>query len=220
MAGARLRRIRYPSVDAPTLADFERLVDSGNIVVDRSGRARIEPHRSGRIFRVAVGVTGHPVGRTGRPSTRASSGSGSNLAASRAVTTCSSSRSTAGAALSSACMRRSQRALRSSRLTRPDPVAVGSRRAALLPSRRPRPCASTARSAHRADFRFLSTTSPRGRSSTAPSRPARRLPALGCTSSVSRGRLVRGRRRHRAGGPRTWSGGACTSRPETCRRTR
>src|SRR4051812_19549379 len=39
MARARLRRIRYPSTDAPTLADFERLVDDGAIVIDRSGRA-------------------------------------------------------------------------------------------------------------------------------------------------------------------------------------
>lgn len=61
IAQARLRRIGYPSVDAPTLADFERLVDNGAIVVDRSGRARVEPHPSGRVFRVAVGVTGHPV---------------------------------------------------------------------------------------------------------------------------------------------------------------
>lgn len=61
MARARLRRLRYPSADAPTSVDFERLVQDGAIVVDRSGRARIEPHRSGRVFRVAVGVTGDPV---------------------------------------------------------------------------------------------------------------------------------------------------------------
>lgn len=61
MARARLRRIGYPSRGAPSLADFERLVSERAIIVDRTGRARVEPHPAGRVFRVAVGVTGDSV---------------------------------------------------------------------------------------------------------------------------------------------------------------
>lgn len=68
VALARLRRIGFASreVDAATLAavDFDGLVQSGAVSIDADGgsaRARIQQHPSGRIFRVAVGVTGDPV---------------------------------------------------------------------------------------------------------------------------------------------------------------
>ena len=71
VALARLRRIGFAASgdDAGTLAavDFDRLVQSGAVSIDvssDSARARIQPHPSGRIFRVAVGVTGHPVDAT------------------------------------------------------------------------------------------------------------------------------------------------------------
>jgi hypothetical protein len=63
MARARLRRIGYPLGDAPSDADFNALIESGEVVVDETGRARIQP-KSGRIFRCSVGVTGHPVDST------------------------------------------------------------------------------------------------------------------------------------------------------------
>ncbi len=71
VALARLRRIGFAARedDAATLAavDFDGLVQSGAVSIDANGdsaRARIQPHPSGRIFRVAVGVTGHPVDAT------------------------------------------------------------------------------------------------------------------------------------------------------------
>ena len=71
IALARLRRIGFAARedDAATLAavDFDRLVQSGAVLIDAVGDsagARIQPHPSERIFRVAVGVTGHPVDPT------------------------------------------------------------------------------------------------------------------------------------------------------------
>jgi hypothetical protein len=61
MARARLRRIGYPSATAPSVADFDALVGAGEILIDQTGRARIEQHPSGRIFRVSAGVRGWPV---------------------------------------------------------------------------------------------------------------------------------------------------------------
>jgi hypothetical protein len=68
MARARLRRMGASSLadgSSQTSADFDRLVDEGALSIHRDpARAHIEPHPSGNIFRVAVGVTGHPVDAT------------------------------------------------------------------------------------------------------------------------------------------------------------
>jgi hypothetical protein len=57
-----------PFIDDPAIGlgavALDDLVASGAVSIDRRGestRARLEPHRSGNIFRVAVGVTGEPV---------------------------------------------------------------------------------------------------------------------------------------------------------------
>lgn len=71
MSLARLRRIglaiaAYPDA-RPTRAQFEDGVSSGALKIDENGdaaRAVIQPHRSGNIFRVAVGVTDDPVPET------------------------------------------------------------------------------------------------------------------------------------------------------------
>ena len=71
MSLARLRRrglgiAAYPEA-RPTRAQFEDLVSSGALKIDENGdaaRAVIQPHRSGNIFRVAVGVTDDPVPET------------------------------------------------------------------------------------------------------------------------------------------------------------
>jgi hypothetical protein len=61
MARARLRRLRYPTAASPTVADFEALLDSGEIQVDQTGLARITRQTPGRVFKVSIGVSGHPV---------------------------------------------------------------------------------------------------------------------------------------------------------------
>ena len=67
MSVARLRRMGLSSAgDAPnqlTLAQFDQIVASGAVRIDDGGGARavIYPHSSGRVFRVAVGVTEDPV---------------------------------------------------------------------------------------------------------------------------------------------------------------
>lgn len=68
VALARLRRIGFASgeddADGLAAVDLDRLVQSGAISIDTndgSARARVQQHPSGRIFRVAVGVTGQPV---------------------------------------------------------------------------------------------------------------------------------------------------------------
>jgi len=46
----------------PALAQFEDLVSSGSLRIDQeAARAEIQPHPSGNVFRVAVGVTGDPI---------------------------------------------------------------------------------------------------------------------------------------------------------------
>lgn len=71
MALARLRAIGFASHEdsAATLAavDLDQLVRSGVVSITGDGssaRARVQRHPSGRIFRVAVGVTGEPVDAT------------------------------------------------------------------------------------------------------------------------------------------------------------
>lgn len=71
MSIARLRRmelgIAAQPEARPTRAQFEGLVSSGALMIDVDGnaaRAMIRPHLSGNVFRVAVGVTGHPVPET------------------------------------------------------------------------------------------------------------------------------------------------------------
>lgn len=68
---ARLRRmglsIAADAEAAPTRAQFEDLVSSGQLNVDEdraAARALIRPHPSGNVFRVAVGVTGDSVSET------------------------------------------------------------------------------------------------------------------------------------------------------------
>src|SRR5579875_88008 len=61
MARARLRRLHYPLESAPAVSDFAVLVGSGEIRVDLTGRARITPQSPGRVFKVSIGVSGHPV---------------------------------------------------------------------------------------------------------------------------------------------------------------
>ncbi len=68
---ARLRRmgmsIAAEAETAPTRAQFEDLVSSGELKVDEdraAARALIQPHPSGNVFRVAVGVTGDSVSET------------------------------------------------------------------------------------------------------------------------------------------------------------
>ncbi len=71
MSIARLRRmglsIAAEAEAAPTRAQFEDLVTSGELQVDEdraAARALIQPHPSGNVFRVAVGVTGDSVSET------------------------------------------------------------------------------------------------------------------------------------------------------------
>ena len=71
MSLARLRRmelgIAVQPEARPTRAQFEGLVSSGALRIDEDGnaaRAMIRPHPSGNVFRVAVGVSGHPVPET------------------------------------------------------------------------------------------------------------------------------------------------------------
>lgn len=63
-SAARLRRLGVPASATTSRGEFEALVSSGALTIDYSSRAtqaRITPHPSGRIFRVAVGVKRHPV---------------------------------------------------------------------------------------------------------------------------------------------------------------
>ncbi len=66
---ARLRRMGLsiaadPEVQ-PTRAQFEDLVSSGNLKVNQeAARAKILPHPSGNVFRVAVGVASDPISET------------------------------------------------------------------------------------------------------------------------------------------------------------
>ncbi len=66
---ARLRRmgVSIGAEEAPTRTQFEDLVSSGELKVDEdrsATRALIQPHPSGNVFRVAVGVTGDSVSET------------------------------------------------------------------------------------------------------------------------------------------------------------
>jgi hypothetical protein len=68
MSLARLRHMQLGIATRasarPTRAQFEALIGSGELRLDKSGdtaKAVIEPHPSGSVFRVAVGVTGWPV---------------------------------------------------------------------------------------------------------------------------------------------------------------
>jgi hypothetical protein len=68
---ARLRRMRLGIAmqpeGRPTRAEFEELLASGAVRIDASGEATrevIRRHPSGNVFRVAVGVRGHPVPAT------------------------------------------------------------------------------------------------------------------------------------------------------------
>lgn len=68
MERARLRRMGALSLadegSSLTRADFERLVDSGAVSIgasDELARTQVQQHPSGNIFRVAAGVTGHPI---------------------------------------------------------------------------------------------------------------------------------------------------------------
>jgi hypothetical protein len=68
---ARLRRMRLGIAmqpeGIPTRTEFEELLASGSVRIDASGeaiRAVIRRHESGNVFRVAVGVRGHPVPET------------------------------------------------------------------------------------------------------------------------------------------------------------
>jgi hypothetical protein len=64
MARARLRSIGYPLSAAPTVADYQALIASGEIRVDETGRARIVRQTPARVFKVSVGVSGSPVDPT------------------------------------------------------------------------------------------------------------------------------------------------------------
>ena len=69
MSMARLRRMGLDIAAGPgtrpTRQQFDDLLSSGALKVDEEGdmaKAMIRPHASSRVFRVAVGVTGDPVG--------------------------------------------------------------------------------------------------------------------------------------------------------------
>ncbi len=64
MSTARLRHIGVPPFARTSRAQFDALVESGTLTIaegDSAARARITPRTAGRVFRVAVGVTGWPV---------------------------------------------------------------------------------------------------------------------------------------------------------------
>src|SRR5215216_4008049 len=61
---ARLRHIGVPPSARTSRAQIDALVESGTLAIAQghsAARARITPRPAGRVFRVAVGVTGWPV---------------------------------------------------------------------------------------------------------------------------------------------------------------
>jgi len=187
MARARLRRIGYPLAAAPTVTDFEALVDAGEIVIDESGRARIVPHPSGRIFRVSAGVRGQPVGRTGLRLGSDSTGSGNSPGISLVATICLCSRSIGGGAVLSASTKPSPLERKGCR-TRPTQIG-GPGRSVCVHSRRsrlPRRRGSRVRTGHRIRSLSAFMTLRHGRCSMKQSRPARHRQAPSRLSSACR----------------------------------